>query len=134
MKPISRMIEKIKEKKSLLDVILLRTDWLNSNEKNVYLKASNFETEQMYYQNDNNKLKPKGYLWVDDIFVLLYNDTNTFFSKINEPKDILKNDKEIKLLVDVHTSYYHYIYRKDTIYSNIEEYIELKGEMDEIEN
>lgn len=131
--PINKLIKK-SNGNIFLNVILVRIDSINRNKKNVYLRASNLATEKMYFQVDKNTIKPKGYLYVNDILILLYNDTNTFFSKINEPEDVLKSDEKFKLFPEIHTSYYYYSYSKDTIYGNIEEYIELKGEMDYIED
>ncbi|OMP32311.1 hypothetical protein BKM32_04470 [Mangrovimonas sp. DI 80] len=133
LNPIREVINKM-DQSSLLNVIVLRVDSVDMNHQNIYLKASNFETEAVYFNTSKNSSKLKGYLWVDNTQVLLFDESKVFFQRIDENYDIFKNTNDISTLVSVHTPYRYYEYKKDSIFGEIEEFIEFKGELDKIDN
>ncbi|WP_106794771.1 hypothetical protein [Aquimarina sp. Aq78] len=133
LEPIQQKIKNEISKDPLLNVILLRIDSTNTEGINIYLKASNFQTEQQYFKLESNPLTPKGYFVVNNVVVIIYNDVEMFFDKIKKSDNILETKDEVETLVDIHTSYKHYIYHEYNINENKEEYLEYKGEIDDID-
>ena len=131
---LNTYINKEIKESPLLNIVILKTYLINDEEQDVFIKASNFQTKQIDYKYDENAIKPNGYFYIDDVLILIYGDIETFFTKINEPIDILKINEKVDLLVEVHTIFQHYNYRKINIYGNVEEYFEYKGETDKIDD
>jgi hypothetical protein len=137
LKPIKRAIEReISKKNSILDVIILRIDSISDTHQNVYTLASNFQTELIFHKQSKKANNPKGYLWVDNVLVLLYNEPGSFFKKIGIPNDIFEIDIDNNTFfpISIHTSYYYYKYEKFSVFDEINESMELSGQMDEIED
>lgn len=116
----------------LFDLVMVRIDARNDNVKDIYLSASIFESEKIFYQFGNNPMNPKGYSMIDGVLILLYNDIDTFFEKIRDPGNILSEEIEVDIPVDVHIKYRHYVYRNIDVFGNSEEYVEFVEELDEI--
>lgn len=129
--PINAAIKKV-EKEPLYDAIILKIDSFKKNEQKIYVKITNFRTEQAFCQLEEPCQKPNGYMTIDNIPILLFGDLELFFTQIKRPKDILYTADKIDLLVSMHNPYLYYIYHKDTIFGDYQEFIEYKGQIDNI--
>lgn len=121
-------IKKVNNKNSLCDVIIIK---IKGND--IYIKASNFESEQLNCQL-NICEKPTGYFINETIPFLLYGELSTFFKKIKEPEDILCRRTSIEMAIDIDEIYRHYSYRKDSLYGIVNENFEFMGLVDNVPN
>lgn len=132
LKPISKVVDKVKNE-ALIDIVIVRIDSVDSNSYNICIKPSNFETEKAFCDLDNPCEKPKGYGMIDDTPILIYGSLDPFFTKISDPVDFLKADKNEKSLTSLHEPYSCYSYFKDKVYGDEVESIEYKGKFDSLD-
>lgn len=130
---LQEYISKYVKPDPLFNMVIVRIDRKDENTQDIYISATNFESECVFYQFDTDPPTPKGYLEIDGVLIVLYNDIDTFFKKIREPVNPLNREVKPYVLVEVHPTYRHYVYRKLNVFGAIEEYIEFVQELDEID-
>lgn len=117
----------------LLNMVIVRIDHKDETTQDIYISASVFESECVLYQFGTDPPTPKGFLEIDGVLIVLYNEIDTFFEKIREPVNPLNREVKPDVFVEVHPTYRHYVYRKLIVFGAIEEYIEFVEELDEID-
>lgn len=90
--------------------------------------------EQLYFelQSNKNTRQVKGYFFYKDILVIIYGDVNYFFIEQRKPLNILKNTRDIDLIIESDIPFKHYLYKKYIISDYEYENIKFIGKNDDI--
>ncbi len=132
--PLSKISLEVNKENSLSNMIIIMIDSISNNEVHLYLKESNFRMEQLYYelQSNKNTRQVKGYFFYKDILVIIYGDVNYFFIEQRKPLNIMKNTRDIDLIIESHIPFKHYLYKKYIISDYEYENIKFIGKNDDI--
>ncbi|GAB5398559.1 MAG: hypothetical protein Aureis2KO_01440 [Aureisphaera sp.] len=132
MQPIKGYIEDEIVGNPPYNILLVYVERLSKRDFNVYIRASDINLEKEYYRLKINPYKPKGYVVLNNVLVLLYKDVDYLFEKVGYPEDIISTDEKINLIFSNHKNYQCYFFRKNLEEENILDYIEYKGEISSI--